>query len=83
MPSALACFGVGTWTGWPSKRYSPLSNAWIPAIPLIRVLLPAPLSPTSAVTWPSRAVRLDVVQDLDGPEALVDAAQLEQRPFGC
>ena len=31
-----------------------LSKAWMPAMPLIRVLLPAPLSPTSAVTWPGR-----------------------------
>ena len=32
----------------PSKRISPLSAAWIPAIVLISVDLPAPLSPTSA-----------------------------------
>src|SRR5687767_10274340 len=57
MPSALASRGPCTWTGLPSKVYSPSSKAWIPAIPLIRVLLPAPLSPTSAVTWPARTSR--------------------------
>ena len=49
--------GPCTVTGWPSKRYSPSSKAWMPAMPLIRVLLPAPLSPTSAVTWPARTSR--------------------------
>src|SRR2546423_9068338 len=41
-------------TGFPSKRISPLSGLWMPATHLIRVDLPAPLSPTSAMTSPSR-----------------------------
>src|SRR5512132_2241431 len=42
------------WTGFPSKRISPLSAVLIPATHLIRVDLPAPLSPTSAITSPWR-----------------------------
>src|SRR5438445_343463 len=41
-------------TGLPSKRISPLSKPWIPAMHLIRVDFPAPLSPTSAITSPFR-----------------------------
>src|SRR5215210_7130846 len=36
---------------------SPSSNGWIPATDLMRVLLPAPLSPTRAVTWPAYVSR--------------------------
>ena len=36
----------------PSKTISPLSGEWVPATHLIRVDLPAPLSPTSAITSP-------------------------------
>src|SRR4051794_36619659 len=57
MPRALASLGPCTFTGWPAKKYSPSSKAWMPAMPLMRVLLPAPLSPTSAVTWPGRTSR--------------------------
>src|SRR5437667_10394721 len=42
------------WTSFPSKRISPLSGLWMPATHLIKVDLPAPLSPTSAMTSPSR-----------------------------
>src|SRR5438034_3053694 len=38
----------------PSIRISPASMGWIPATHLISVDLPAPLSPTSAITSPSR-----------------------------
>src|SRR5436305_11873324 len=41
-------------TGLPSKSTSPSSNGWMPAIDLISVDLPAPLSPTRAITSPSR-----------------------------
>ena len=60
-------------TGWPSKVYSPSSKAWMPAMPLIRVLLPAPLSPTSAVTSPGVDVEVDAAEHVHGAEALVDA----------
>src|SRR5215203_5205790 len=52
MPRRAASFGPWICTGWPSKRISPLSNGWIPAMHLISVDLPAPLSPTSAMTSP-------------------------------
>src|SRR3954471_15425283 len=41
-------------TGLPSKRISPLSGWWMPAMVLTRVDFPAPLSPTSAMTSPVR-----------------------------
>src|SRR5436190_24253277 len=42
------------WTSLPSKRISPLSAVCVPAMHLISVDLPAPLSPTSAITSPCR-----------------------------
>src|SRR5689334_5172630 len=54
IPSLDASFGLLTWTGFPSKMISPLSGAWMPATVLTRVDLPAPLSPTSAMTSPAR-----------------------------
>src|SRR6478752_709668 len=57
MPRSAASLGPWTFTGLPSKVYSPSSKAWMPAMPLIRVLLPAPLSPTRAVTGPGRTSR--------------------------
>src|SRR4051794_23341470 len=57
MPRSLASLGPCTLTGLPSNSYSPSSKAWMPAMPLIRVLLPAPLSPTSAVTLPGLTSR--------------------------
>ena len=47
--------------------------------PLIRVLLPAPLSPTSAVTRPSRTVRSTSCRTCTAPKLLFDAPELEQR----
>src|SRR3954471_11978404 len=41
------------WTGSPAKRTSPESAGWMPAMHLISVDLPAPLSPTSAITSPA------------------------------
>ena len=43
--------------GSPSNSTSPASNGKMPATHLIIVDLPAPLSPTSAVTSPARATR--------------------------
>src|SRR5581483_1749409 len=42
------------WTSSPSKKISPLSAVCVPATHLISVDLPAPLSPTSAITSPLR-----------------------------
>ncbi len=51
----------------------------MPAIVLISVDLPAPLSPTRAVTLPAGDVQVDPAERLDGAEALGDAPQPEQR----
>jgi hypothetical protein len=40
------------WTSLPSQKIWPLSGVKMPEIALIVVDLPAPLSPTSAVTSP-------------------------------
>ena len=50
MPSAAAALGERMCTGPPFHRISPPSGAWIPAMVLMSTDLPAPLSPTSAVT---------------------------------
>src|SRR5829696_1534803 len=42
------------WTSSPSNAIWPLSAAWMPATHLISVDLPAPLSPTRAITSPGR-----------------------------
>src|SRR5215218_7464954 len=52
MPRLPASLGPWMVTGRPSKRISPLSNGWMPAMHLISVDLPAPLSPTRAMTSP-------------------------------
>src|ERR671911_282616 len=52
MPRRAESFGPWMCTGSPSKRISPLSNGWMPAMHLISVDLPAPLSPTRAMTSP-------------------------------
>jgi hypothetical protein len=60
-------------TGWPSKRTSPESAAWMPAMILISVDFPAPLS---------SHLEVDVRQRLDGAERLGDVAELEDRGLG-
>src|SRR5918998_6577221 len=52
MPSRAASFGPWMFTVSPSKTISPSSTGWRPAMHLISVDLPAPLSPTSAMTSP-------------------------------
>ena len=76
-PQAAESFGPLIETGSPSQRISPSSIGWMPAIALIRVDLPAPLSPTSAMTSPCEHVEVDSCQRLHRAEALADAAQLE------
>src|SRR3954447_15339757 len=71
MPRAAASRGPETVTGRPSKRNSPLSIGWMPAIALISVLLPAPLSPTSAVTLPRKAVRCTSCSTWTAPKLLL------------
>src|SRR3954466_14799101 len=52
MPSLAASLGPAIFTGLPSKKICPSSIGWMPATDLISVDLPAPLSPTSAITAP-------------------------------
>src|SRR6266540_3860000 len=54
-------------TGFPSKKISPLSGALMPATHLTRVDLPAPLSPTSAMTSPSRTSKSTSVSACTDP----------------
>ena len=49
---------------------------------LTSVDLPAPLSPTSAVTSPGVGGELDVLEHVHRTEALVDVAQFEDRLVG-
>src|SRR5262245_26553924 len=58
-------------TGSPSKRISPSSIGWMPAMHLINVDLPAPLSPTSAITSPSCTSRSTSVSACTDPNDLV------------
>src|SRR5215213_10718554 len=53
IPSRAASFGPWMCTGEPSNRTSPSSAGWIPAMHLMSVDLPAPLSPTRAMTSPA------------------------------
>src|SRR6201989_290583 len=53
MPSLAESLGPWMLTGWPSKMIARVSIVWMPAIDLMSVDLPAPLSPTRAITWPS------------------------------
>src|SRR5216117_3428717 len=57
-------------TGLPSKSTSPSSNGWMPAIDLISVDLPAPLSPTRAITSPSRTAKSTSFSACTEPNAL-------------
>src|SRR5581483_4146226 len=54
IPSRPASFGPWMCTSRPSKMIWPPSAAWVPATHLTSVDLPAPLSPTSAITSPRR-----------------------------
>src|SRR3954447_4731186 len=67
MPSRAESFGPWIVTGFPSKNTSPLSNGWIPATDLMRVDLPAPLSPTSDITSPSRTSKSTSVSACTDP----------------
>src|SRR3954465_2931529 len=70
MPSAAASCGLWIDTARPSKRTSPLSMLLIPAMHFTSVDLPAPLSPTSAVTSPAFTVRSTSWRTCTGPKLL-------------
>src|SRR4051794_3818626 len=48
MPSRLASSGEWIWTGFPKSSTSPRSARYTPARTFIRLVLPAPFSPSSA-----------------------------------
>src|SRR4051794_34590841 len=80
MPRPLACRGPWTWTSLPSQSIVPPSKGWMPAIDLISVLLPAPLSPTSAVTFPGYASKSTPRSTCTAPKLL---STLRRDSNGC
>src|SRR5580704_6233761 len=70
MPRFAASFGECKWTGLPFHSIWPLLGSWMPAMHLISVVLPAPLSPTRAVTWPTGTSRSTPVSACTGPNDL-------------
>ncbi len=84
IPSAVAAAGDVTWRSSPSNQNVPASARKIPDTTLMRVDLPAPLSPTSATTSPGDDLEVDLGQGLDGAEALADPLQAKQMaPLSC
>ena len=57
MRAACAASGDAKATGAPPIRISPASGRWMPVRIFTSVDLPAPFSPTSAVTRPGRSAR--------------------------
>src|SRR3954449_7113865 len=70
MPSAEASCGEPSGAGSPSNSTSPESYDWTPARPLISVDLPAPLSPTSALTLPGWTSMSTPLSTSTGPKLL-------------
>src|SRR3954454_12843950 len=70
MPSAEASCGELSEAGSPSNSTSPESYDWTPASPLISVDLPAPLSPTSALTLPGWTCMFTPLSTSTGPKLL-------------
>src|SRR3954454_9026445 len=71
IPRRPASFGPWILTSRPSKRISPLSGECVPAMHLISVDLPAPLSPTSAITSLGRTSKSTSVSACTDPNDFV------------
>src|SRR3954454_14403598 len=71
MPSFAASFGEWMLTAFPWKMTWPLSAECVPAMHFTRVDLPAPLSPTSAITSPGRTSKSTSVSAWTEPNDLV------------
>ena len=64
MPASMASRGLSKATGWPPIKICPLVGLWTPAMVLMKVDLPAPLSPSrqwhspacTATETPARAM---------------------------
>ena len=70
IPALVASLGVRKCTGLPCQKISPPLGSQMPEIVLISVDLPAPLSPTRAVTWPAGMSRSMSVSACTGPKFL-------------
>src|SRR5437764_851405 len=70
MPRSAASRGPRMWASCPLNRTAPESYGWMPAMHLTRVDLPAPLSPTSAVTSPARTSKSTSWRTWTGPKLL-------------
>ncbi len=57
MPAVMAFFGEPNWAFLPSSKISPSSGCSSPYRTFIRVVLPAPFSPSRACTWPGDTER--------------------------
>ena len=71
----VASLGPCTVTGLPSKRYSPASNAWMPAIALDQGALAGAVVADEGGDLPGSDVEVDAAQDVDGAEALVGCSR--------
>src|ERR1700689_2590753 len=71
MPAAMASLGEWNWTGLASRRICPSSGCNSPYSTFIRVLLPAPFSPSRACTWPGVTARSIRSLATSGPKRLV------------
>ena len=83
MPRACEALGSRRSTSAPSIRISPLVGGCTPAMILISVDLPAPLSPTSATISPAWISRLNSSIADDAAEALVDVCAATARSGGA
>src|SRR3954467_5007525 len=71
MPRSAASLGPRMWASCPLNRTAPGWCGWVPAMPLTRVDLPAPLSPTSAVTSPGYTSKSTSCRTWTGPKLLL------------
>ena len=78
MPASCASRAEAKATGRPSTAMLPWSGACSPSRMRISVDLPAPFSPTSAVTVAGRQVEAHALERLDDAEPLGDAGERDQ-----
>ena len=70
MPMARAAMGELIWTSRPWNRMRPSSAGYTPEMTLIRVDLPAPLSPSRPTTSPAFTPRLTSFTAVRPPKRL-------------
>ena len=78
MPSAFACLGLATWTGLAVEEVLAAVEGVDAGEALDQGALAGTVVADERGHMPEADGEVDVVQDLHGTEALVDAAQLEQ-----